>query len=313
VIASAGIVLLLGVVACGLVVFTARTARQVEAALPPQGRFVDVPGARLHIVERGQGPPLLLIHGLAGNLCHYTYGVVDELASDFRVIAIDRAGSGYSLRPADASATLGAHADTMAALIEALQLGRTVVVGHSLGGAIALALAQRHPARVAGLALIAPATHMAEVSPVFRRLLIMQSWLRTLVAWTLATPMSIARRAEVLATVFGPDAVPRDFATRGGGLLGLRPSQFIASSKDLVAIGEDLPGMEQRYAAMRLPVNILFGRGDRILDPHEHGDALASKVPGAQITLIDGGHMLPITAVHRTAQFIREAAARATT
>ena len=94
-------------------------------------------------------------------------------------------------------------------------------------------------------------------------------------------------------------------------MLGLRPSHFIAASADLTAIPEDLPGIMQRYGTMQLPVSILYGRGDRILNPHEQGEALAAKLPGAQLTLVDGGHMLPITAPERTAQFIREAAARA--
>jgi pimeloyl-ACP methyl ester carboxylesterase len=296
----------------GLVLFTLRTARQIEAALPPAGRFVDVPGARLHVVERGQGPALLLVHGLAGQLCHFTYGIVDQLATRYRVVAVDRPGSGYSVRTLGASATLGAQADALAALIETLQLGRSVVVGHSLGGAVALALAQRHPQRVAGLALIAPLTHMVQgISPAFKDLEITKPWLRTLVAWTLAVPVSIARRDKVLALVFGPEAVPRDYATRGGGLLTLRPSHVIAASTDLVAIAEDLPGMTQHYGTMQLPVSILFGRSDRLLNPHDQGEALAAELPGAQLTLLEGGHMLPITAPERTAQFILEAAARA--
>jgi pimeloyl-ACP methyl ester carboxylesterase len=296
----------------GLVLFTVRTVRRVEAALPPAGRFVDVPGARLHVVERGQGPALLLVHGLAGQLSHFTYGIVDQLATQYRVVAVDRPGSGYSVRSPGASAALGAQADVLAALIDTLQLGRPVVVGHSLGGAVALALAQRHPQCIAGLALVAPLTHMVQgVSAAFKGLEITKPWLRTLVAWTLAVPVSIVRRDEVLGLVFGPEAVPRDFATRGGGLLTLRPSHFIAASTDLVAIPEDLPGMMQRYGTMKLPVSILYGRSDCILNPHDQGEALATKLPGAQFTLVEGGHMLPITAPERTAQFIREAAARA--
>jgi pimeloyl-ACP methyl ester carboxylesterase len=305
------VALALVVINVGLVLFTWRTVRRVEAAVPPVGRFIDLPGARLHVVERGQGPALLLVHGLAGQLRHFTYDIVDRLAAHYRVVALDRPGSGYSTRTPDASATLGAQADILAALIDHLQLDRPVVVGHSMGGAVALALAQRHPERVAALALIAPLTHpVQEVHSAFNGLKIAKPWVRSAVAWTLAVPFSIVRRNEVLRVLFDPEAAPIDFGIRGGGLLTLRPSHFVAACADLAAIPTDLAGMVERYGAMLLPVSVLYGRGDRILNPLEQGEALACKLPGAELTLVDGGHMLPITAPERTARFIRETAAR---
>jgi pimeloyl-ACP methyl ester carboxylesterase len=298
-------------VACGLVLYTVRIVRKVEAELPPMGRFVDVPGARLHVVERGRGPAILMIHGLSGQLGHFTYGLVDLLAADHRVVAVDRPGSGYSVRMPGASAALGAQADVMASLIDALNLDRPLVVGHSLGGAVALALAQRHPQRAAGLALIAPLTRMpTSMSAVFDGIAISQPWMRKFIAWTLAVPITMIVRDRLLETVFGPEPVPDDFGTRGGALLGLRPTHFIAASTDLAAIPEDLPGMTERYGTMRIPVDVMYGRGDRLLSPAEQGDTLVAALPGARLTMVEGGHMLLITAPQATATFIRELAAR---
>jgi pimeloyl-ACP methyl ester carboxylesterase len=79
----------------------------------------------------------------------------------------------------------------------------------------------------------------------------------------------------------------------------------------MMATAQDLPVLQRRYGAMRLPVSVLFGRGDRILSPRDQGEALVAEIPGAELTLVDGGHMLPVTTPERTAQFIREAAFRA--
>ena len=298
-------------------VFTLWTARKVEAVLPPQGRFVDVHGARLHIQEFDGGgpelPPLLLVHGLAGQLAHYTYGVTGRLAGRYRMIAVDRAGSGFSTRAPGTQADLDTQAAMLAALIEQLKLERPLVVGHSLGGALALALALRHPHRVGGLALVAPLTHMQEhVPPVFEGLTIVSPTWRKIAAWTLAIPAAIRNSRVALDQVFGPEAVPADFATRGGGLLGLRPGAFLAASDDLRALPDCLPVQETRYGELQVPVGILYGKDDRILDWRAHGQALADKVRGARLELIEGGHMLPITNPDATAAFIDAAAAQAT-
>ena len=303
------LVLVVAAVFAGLLLFTRSVKAKVEAALPPLGRFIDVPGARLHVVERGQGPPLLLIHGLAGNLCNFTYGVVDRLATRYQVIAVDRPGSGYSVRLPGTSAALEVQADAMAALIDRLQLDRPVVVGHSLGGALSLCLAQRHPGKVRALALVAPLTHPpSTMSSAFNGLKISAPWLQSFIAWTLAVPISMRTRDKVLAEVFGPEPVPADFGTKGGGFLGVRPSHFIAACQDLNAVPAAMDALVAAYARMDVPVQVLFGRGDLLLDPTEQGAALVKALPGATLTLVDGGHMLPLTQVADTAGFIASVA-----
>ncbi|AVR96451.1 alpha/beta fold hydrolase [Pseudoduganella armeniaca] len=297
--------------AAALAVLTQRVARKVEAALPPRGRFVDVPGTRLHVRELGSGPALLLVHGLGGQMAHFTYGLARRLADRYRVVVVDRPGSGYSHRHAD-GAGLRTQAGALAALIDTLGLARPVVVGHSLGGAVALTLALEHPDRVAGLALLAPLTQAQdEVPPAFRALTIKSAALRTAVAWTLATPGGMARGASVLRQVFAPEPVPPDFAVNGGGLLSLRPSQFLAAAADLQALPHELPALSARYADLRVPVAVLFGREDRILDWQRHGAGLAAAVPGALLETVAGGHMLPVTQPDVSAAFIDAAAQRA--
>ena len=294
-----------------LALWTAVVARRIEAALPPHGSFVDLPGGRLHSIDRGQGPVLLLIHGLGGQAGNFTHSLVERLTEDFRVVVVERPGSGHSTRAAGASAALGAQAQVIADFIAVLGLGAPVVVGHSLGGAVALALALNHPRCVCALALIAPLTQVeGDVPGVFKGLAIRSPRLRRLIAWTLVIPIALRTRERVLAQVFGPDAMPADFPARGGGLLGLRPASFIAASADLAAVNDDLPGLVARYGEIGVPVAVRFGTGDRILNHRTHGQRFATQVPQARLSLTDGGHMLPVTAPQATADWLRGFARR---
>jgi pimeloyl-ACP methyl ester carboxylesterase len=295
-----------------LVAFTAWTAQQVEKHMPPAGRFIDVDGARIHYVDEGAGPVLLLIHGLSGQLHNFTHSLLAPLSQDFRVVILDRPGSGYSTRPAGTPAAVVAQARLISRFCEELGLDRPLVVGHSLGGAIALALAMNHPEHVGGLALVAPATQRPDRVPApFDRMLIASPRLRRVIAWTVATPMSIRNSARTLEVLFGPEPVPPDFAVRGGGLLSLRPVSFYGASTDLVASHGDLDVVPPQYESLTMPVGVLFGTADRVLDPDVHGRAFAAQVAGAELELIEGGgHMIPVTAADRTVAFIARMARR---
>ena len=304
-IAGIAIALML-LVLLGLFLFTAWTAHQVETNLPPRGKFIDIDGVRLHYIDKGSGPTLLLIHGLAGQVLNFTHSLLGRLTHDFRVVILDRPGSGYSLRPDATLAPLAAQARIISRFCQALGLERPVIVGHSLGGAIALALALDHPEQVGALALIAPVTHQPEsVPPPFDGLAIGSPLLRRLIAWTVATPLAIANRERALTTLFGPQPVPADFATRGGGLLSLRPRSFIGASMDVTAAEQDLAAMPARYKDLTMPVGILYGTDDRILDPALHAQGFVTKVPGTDLELLEGaGHMLLITSADEVAAFV---------
>jgi len=303
---AAGALLALELALAGLALLA---ARRIETIAPPQGRFLDVDGLRLHLVDRGRGPPIVLIHGLAGQIGHFAHSLVARLEGDHRVVAFDRPGSGYS---SPAPGGIADQAAILARAIRKLELGRPLVVGHSLGGAVALALALDHPDCVGALALIAPATHpLARAPALFRTLVIRSRILRAIVAWTAAGPAALVAGPLFFRAAFAPEPAPADFG-RAGGLLALRAKNLIVTSTELTAglADPDVEAMPRRYASLTIPVGVLFGRHDRILDWRSQGEAMLKALPSLDFELVDGGHMLPVTQPDVCARFIRRIAAR---
>ena len=301
--------LVLVTIVVGLALFAAWTVRRVEAAVPPLGRFVTVEGVRFHYVDQGAGPVVLMVHGLASQLRSFTFALSAQLPA-YRLIILDRPGSGYST--AGASAGLDEQARLIAAFMRALDVRQAVVVGHSLGGAVALALAILHPDLVAGLALLAPATQLQGEPPkALSALAISSDPMRWIIGWTLAIPSSLRNRSRIQAALFKPDDVPDDFGTSGGHLLSLRPWTFRNASRDLMAIMESGPFLA-RFEEIKVPVSVLFGTGDRILDYRLHGGSLIGQIADVELELIEnGGHMVPLSAPERSAAIIERVVAKA--
>ena len=292
--------------------YSAWATRSAERQVPADGRFIDVPGARLHFVERGAnnggGAPIVMIHGLGGQLRNFSYSLAHRL-SDRRLVLVDRPGSGYSRsRPMG----IADQAKAIATLIARLGLQRPLVVGHSLGGAVALALALNHPSRVGALALVAPLTQVQpEVPAAFEGLARLPAAARLPFAWMLGTPMAKLTGRRTLEQVFAPEPVPDDFPVRGGALLASRPANIDAASFELGRANEDMAALVPRYAELKLPVGILFARGDNVLSADLHGRPTAAAIAGARLEMMEGGHMTPITQPERVATFIREVASPA--
>ena len=117
------------------------------------GRLLDVGGRRVHVVERGDGPPLLLVHGFGASTQDYEDFVLEPLAQSRRAIAVDLFGFGWSERSEDFAYGFALWADQLAGTLDALGIERATVAGHSMGGAVAAVLAARHPERVDRLVL----------------------------------------------------------------------------------------------------------------------------------------------------------------
>lgn len=152
------LVILLVLILAGIWVW----ARILVAGLPvePLGSFADIKGERMHYVDQGTGSPILMIHGASGNLGDMELRLAPALrAAGHRVITIDRPGLGLSSRNDPGLNEITAQADMVVALIDELGVEAPTVVGHSLGGAVSLALAVHHPDRVGGLVDLSGVSH----------------------------------------------------------------------------------------------------------------------------------------------------------
>jgi pimeloyl-ACP methyl ester carboxylesterase len=292
---------------------TRKIAARAERLVPPSGKFIDVDGNRIHYAEAGQGRAIVFIHGLGAQFHQFEHPLFAKLHDDFHLVALDRPGSGYSVRAAGAGAGLSEQARIIVGLIERLGLERPLLVGHSLGGMVALAVAIEHPQAISGLALLAPYTRWQdEPVPAFAPLHIAVPWRRWLIAQTIAVPTSLKTAPQALDFIFGPQPPPADYMIAGGGFSGLRPSHFYAASSDLVATAIDMPRLARRYGEIKLPVGILFGTADQLLPHADHGIAMTDRIAGLDLELLDGiGHMPQFVAADAVAAFIRRIAGRA--
>jgi pimeloyl-ACP methyl ester carboxylesterase len=298
---------MLGVFGLGLAGWSAYVGRKAEEMVPADGKFADVPGARLHYVDlnpEAEGPAIVMLHGLMGQLRNFSHSLAGLLATDHRVILVDRPGWGHSQLDG-ARPGIVAQAGMVAALIEQLGLEKPLLVGHSMGGAVSLAVALDRPDLVRGLALIAPLTQVVETVPAPFKGLLAPLALRPLLAWTVAVPVGLRTGSATAAAIFAPDPVPADFTLAGGGALAVRPKSYMAGSFEIRAAPAEMAGLVARYASLRVPVAILYGREDKVLDPQRNGEKTAAEIPGATLELIAGGHMLPVTHAGETEAWLR--------
>ena len=152
---------LAGAAFAGLSIYARYAVHRFESLEPDSaaapGGFQDVNGTRIYYVQAGRGEPVVLIHGLNASTFSFRY-IIPELAQHYRVVALDLQGFGYSARPAGADYSLTAQAELVRRAMERLGIERATVVGHSMGGAVAMRLAVRSPERVVRLVLVNSAT-----------------------------------------------------------------------------------------------------------------------------------------------------------
>ena len=250
-----------------------------------------VHGRTLNYVEAGSGPVLLLIHGMAGNAENWR-AVVEPLARAHTVIAPDLPGHGES-EPGGGDYSLGSLATGLRDLLVALGHDRATLVGHSLGGGIAMQFTYQFPELVERLVLVSSGGLGPEVSMVLRA-------------------AALPGADLFISATAGPGQRVGSVLSRGLGAMGLRPSAdiaevargyaslsdggrrgaFLATLRSVVGTGgQRVAAGDRLYLAESLPILIVWGSRDPII-PVSHGESAHATLPGSRLEIFDGvGHL----------------------
>ena len=296
-----------------LALYNGVRARQAERRHHPLGRFVEVDGVELHYVERGQGEPVLLLHGNGAMIEDFALsGLLDRVAARHRALVFDRPGYGFSTRPRGRVWTPAAQAELFIKALDALGVERVTVLGHSWGTMVAVALALLQPSRIRGLVLVSgyyfPTLRKDAPLPALPAIPVIGDVLRH----TIAPPLGRLLLPKLLAKIFAPAPVPERFRDGFPFDLALRPSQLRAAAEETALLIPAAAATEARHRDLDMPVAIVIGDGDRLVDPGRQSLRLASELPQAElITVPGGGHMVHYQAPDRIAAAVDSVIGRA--
>lgn len=251
-------------------------------------------GRSLHAVQQGAGPDVLLFHGAMTTHHDWLKGPAMALSDRSRITIVDRPGHGLSRRPRFAG-TPRHQAAQIEAGLDFLGVGPALVVGHSFGAVVALALAERFPARVCGLVLIAPLVFpeprllehgliaprsIPVIGPLISRLGRRSGFDRAAIEW-------------IQAVMFSPAPVPAEWKRSFPFEQVLDPDALVREGEDAASILPLSPAGTIDLRRIEAPVRVLVGTEDKVVEQVRQGKALARLLPDGRLTEVEGaGHML---------------------
>jgi pimeloyl-ACP methyl ester carboxylesterase len=286
-----------------------RLAKNAENDNPPAGQFLEVNGVRLHYVERGSGAPLVLLHGNGSMIQDFeSSGLIDLAAKNYRVIVFDRPGFGHSDRPRNVVWTPAAQAELINSALHRLGVSHAIVLGHSWGASVAVALALKYPTLVQGLVLASGYYYPTLRPDVVALSAPAVPLVGDILGHTLSPIVSRVMWPLLMAKIFGPRSVPKKFEGFPKEM-ALRPSQIRASAAESALMIPDAFHYRDEYTNLKMPVVIVAGDEDRLVDIDAQSTRLHRDVPQSRFHRVPGtGHMIHQTATGVVMSAINEAA-----
>ena len=256
------------------------------------GRFATIDGVRIRYLEHpGADPAIVLVHGLPGTA--NDFDKVVALLPGRHTIALDRPGFGFSdggYHAFDRQLTL------LKGLLDTRGVTRPVLVGHSYGGTIALALADRYPDDVRGLVLVDAAGGGQHSSGLENA----QSHLVQFLSWPVVQPLADVTFSQLVRTgsakqgdtqAFDPDPVDPAHEHRLLAI-NMRHEDLDAYAGEQLAANGVIANLDQRLSSIATPAVVIQGDHDKSVEP-VHGRRIAAALPHARLVMVSGGHMAP--------------------
>jgi pimeloyl-ACP methyl ester carboxylesterase len=255
---------------------------------------ITVDDVKLHYVESGTGPAVVLIHGNPGHAGDFESGAIEALSDSHRVIAVDRPGHGESDRAANAD-TVEEQAKLLHDELAALKITRPILVGHSWGASLVLAYALAYPDDISGMVLVAPAAYPDKSDPFFLQLAGKVPIIGELGALLARSILSRGMVKKDLARAFYPQPVPNwYYKLVWRSWMGRK--QLKAYFADEAQLNDSLEKMKDRYADIQTPTVIITGDSDQIVDAKRNAHHLHKMIKTSHlIELPNTGHEIPQT------------------
>lgn len=286
-----------GAVLGGMALFTQYRTRKSEQENPPDGKFVEVDGVRLHYIERGQGQPVVLLHGNGSMAKEMDIsGLVNLAAENYRVVVFDRPGYGYSERPRTTLWNPMAQAKLLHHALQKLGIEQPVVVAHSWGTLVAIAMALLQPDAVRSLLLLSGYYY-----PTARLDVALSSppaipVIGDLIRHTIAPVLGRATWPAMVRKLFTPAQTAPRFKNEYPVWMGLRPGQIRATTEEIALMIPAAAQLSKRYHELTLPITIMSGAADMHVLPKLHSERLHGELPQSELILVpDVGHMIQHT------------------
>ncbi len=273
---------------------------QGEADYPPIGQLLDVDGTQVHAYVTGDGPDLVLIHGAGGNLRDFAFSFADRLSANYRVIAFDRPGLGYTDRIGDGyGGAFSSDAESpreQAALLQAAaqQLGadKPIVLGHSFGGAVAYAWAVYHPDNISGLVSVAGVTLPWPGDLGYYYTVPGSSVGGAIVPPLVTAFVSQERVQRGITSTFDPNPMPAGYDEFIGAPLTIRRESFRANARQVNGVYPHIVEQSAFYDQIAVPVAMVHGDADTSVPLSIHSQPASEIIPDVELTVLTGvGHM----------------------